>query len=154
MTAYSGVPILEFTGEFRFLSNFHPATIQLDGLIYPSVEHAYQAAKAPLIRRADVLTLSAKAAKAWGRSYHRADTRLDWENGRIPVMSRLIDLKFGDRHPDLCQALLNTGDRELVEGNWWGDTFWGKCQGLGENNLGLLLMARRSWLRDQTRKPS
>jgi predicted NAD-dependent protein-ADP-ribosyltransferase YbiA (DUF1768 family) len=39
-----------------------------------------------------------------------------------------------------------TGDEELVEGNWWNDTFWGVCNGVGENNLGKLLMKIRAEL--------
>lgn len=37
--------IAEFHGPYLFLSNFFPATVQLDGIPYPSVEHAYQTAK-------------------------------------------------------------------------------------------------------------
>lgn len=38
--------IRSFTGTHRFLSNFHPAPVLLDGVVYPTVEHAFQAAKA------------------------------------------------------------------------------------------------------------
>ena len=34
-----------FTGQYRFLSNFSPAQIRMRGMLYPTVEHAYQAAK-------------------------------------------------------------------------------------------------------------
>ncbi len=37
--------IREFKGEFRFLSNFFPSRIYHDGIEYPTVEHAFQAAK-------------------------------------------------------------------------------------------------------------
>ena len=37
--------ISSFTGDYSFLSNFHPAEVSLDDINYPSVEHAYQAAK-------------------------------------------------------------------------------------------------------------
>ena len=37
--------IFGFTGEYQFLSNFYPATVVLDDTTYPTVEHAYQAAK-------------------------------------------------------------------------------------------------------------
>lgn len=39
------LPIAQFQGEYRFLSNFAPCTVTYDGVEYPSVEHAYQAAK-------------------------------------------------------------------------------------------------------------
>ena len=37
--------ISEFQKEYRWLSNFWPCLIEFEGKIYPSVEHAYQAAK-------------------------------------------------------------------------------------------------------------
>jgi predicted NAD-dependent protein-ADP-ribosyltransferase YbiA (DUF1768 family) len=45
--------------------------------------------------------------------------------------------------------LLETGDAELVEGNWWDDTFWGVCNGVGQNNLGKILMDTRRELRER-----
>jgi hypothetical protein len=40
--------------------------------------------------------------------------------------------------------LLATGDMELIEDNDWDDTYWGVCNGAGENNLGKLLMKIRA----------
>ena len=40
-----------------------------------------------------------------------------------------------------------TEDAELIEGNWWKDTYWGICDGVGENRLGQMLM----WIRDLCR---
>lgn len=37
--------ISEFKGESRFLSNFFAVPIMYEGVEYPSVEHAFQAAK-------------------------------------------------------------------------------------------------------------
>ena len=34
-----------FEGKYRFLSNFYLSPITYEGIEYPSVEHAYQAAK-------------------------------------------------------------------------------------------------------------
>ena len=56
-------------------------------------------------------------------------------------MLELLHLKF--RHPVLKDQLLATGDVELIEGNDWGDEFWGVCCGKGSNNLGKLLMLVR-----------
>jgi hypothetical protein len=41
--------------------------------------------------------------------------------------------------------LLATEYVELIEGNNWGDTFFGVCNGEGENWLGRLLMNLRAW---------
>lgn len=37
--------IREFNGDYRWLSNFSPCNVTIDGLTYPSVEHAYQSQK-------------------------------------------------------------------------------------------------------------
>lgn len=39
--------------------------------------------------------------------------------------------------------LIATGDSQLIEGNTWGDTYWGVCRGKGQNKLGKLLMKVR-----------
>jgi len=62
-------------------------------------------------------------------------------------METLLRDKF-TRHADLRILLLDTGDRELVEGNTWDDRFWGVCEGVGENHLGRLLMKIRAELRE------
>jgi len=50
---------------------------------------------------------------------------------------------------DLRDQLLATGDAELVEGNTWGDTYWGvdSRSGKGENMLGKILMETREFLK-------
>ena len=37
--------VVDFQGEYRFLSNFYPATVVYEGITYPDSEHAYQSAK-------------------------------------------------------------------------------------------------------------
>ncbi len=70
-----------FRGEYRFLSNFHPASIVYEGHTYPSVEHAYQAAKTlELARRHEVVGLTAGRAKHWGRTLR---VRADWETVKL-----------------------------------------------------------------------
>jgi len=61
-------------------------------------------------------------------------------------MEELLFIKFGGKEPLLTRALIATGDTELIEGNDWEDTFWGVCNGMGENNLGKLLMKVRQSL--------
>ncbi len=56
-------------------------------------------------------------------------------------MLDLLRIKF--TIPTLRERLLATGDQTLIEGNTWGDTYWGVCRGVGLNNLGTLLMQVR-----------
>lgn len=72
--------------------------------------------------------------------------RPDWDLIKDKVMYEVCWLKFST-HPDLKEKLLATGDRELVEGNFWGDAYWGVYLGVGENKLGKTLMKIRSELR-------
>lgn len=134
-----------FRGEYRFLSNFHPAPIVYEAHPYPSVEHAYQAAKTlELARRPEVVGLTAGRAKQWGRTLR---VRPDWETVKLEVMRTLVREKFTTVR-DLGAALLATGQKELVELNTWGDTFWGvdARTGKGQNHLGRILMAVRAEL--------
>ena len=129
-----------FEGEYRFLSNFHPAKVYLDGVEYRSTEHAYQAAKS-LDQDERLRIKNAKSpadAKKLGR---KVKLRKDWENIKLDVMLDLLRQKF--EIPELRQLLIDTGDDELIEGNTWGDEFFGVCRGVGKNHLGRLLMQVR-----------
>lgn len=139
--------ITSFDGEHAFLSNFHPSPVTFEGTIYPTVEHAFQAAKTddPRERAAVLAQATPGGAKRLGR---RLTLRPDWDEARVPVMHVLVYEKFAN-HPDLAERLLATGDAELVEGNGWGDVFWGVCRGVGANNLGRILMQVRAQLREE-----
>lgn len=138
--------IAAFQGEFRFLSNFWPAEIEFEGQTYPTVEHAYQAAKSldPDERRRIAALPTPADAKRAGRAV--APLRGDWETVKFDVMERCVREKF-TRHADLRRRLLATGDMLLEEGNDWGDRVWGIYQGSGENRLGRILMQVRAELR-------
>lgn len=130
--------IESFDGEYRFLSNFYPVWVTLDGVSYPSVENAYQAAKFHPLHREDFKGCTAGQAKRYGK---RPGKRMEWEAVKVDVMHRLLIQKF--KQPHLRKLLLDTGDAVLIESNTWGDTFWGVCKGVGDNRLGRLLMAVR-----------
>jgi N-glycosidase YbiA len=132
--------INSFSGPHRFLSNFYPSPIIYGSIIYPTVEHAYQAAKSSdmSIRKQISLLNSPGKAKRAGQN---VTLRLDWEEVKVEIMEDLIRIKF--QNDDLYNKLLATIGEELIEGNNWGDTFWGVCDSVGENNLGKILMKIR-----------
>jgi ribA/ribD-fused uncharacterized protein len=132
-----------FWGKYRFLSNFYPALVWFEGNLYPSVEHAYQAAKSPFEETRELIrTLPTPGkAKKMGREIQ---FRKGWDDLRVGVMETILRSKFDE--VDLQTMLLSTGDAELVEQNGWGDVFWGMCGEEGENNLGKLLMKIRKEL--------
>lgn len=134
--------ITSFSGNYRFLSNFWPCTLRAsNGIVYPSSEHAYQAAKfLSLERRLAIASLATPAeAKKVGQSGY---LRPNWDLIKDKVMYKIVHAKFR-QNPDLAKLLLATGDALLIEGNTWGDTYWGVCNGVGRNKLGKLLMKIR-----------
>lgn len=136
----SGNIINSFKGQYSFLSNFYPVQVEIEGIVYPSVEHAYVAMKTMDIELRKQISLMETAGKV-KRMGRTLNIRSDWDHIKLPVMFGLLRLKF--QKPELKLLLISTGDSHLEEGNWWGDTFWGVCKGVGENNLGKLLMRVR-----------
>jgi ribA/ribD-fused uncharacterized protein len=137
--------IYGFFGDYRFLSNFHacPKGVLYKDIIYPSSEHAYMSAKSHDISYKQMVLNCGRAenAKKIGRSVKLRD---DWESVKLDVMYEVVSRKFS-RDSDLMAQLLNTGDKNLVEMNWWGDRFWGvDANKNGENNLGKILVSVRN----------
>ncbi len=132
----------KFDGKYRFLSNFFPSVVSLDGFPFPTVEHAYQAAKTKDMGERAVIRLQSSPAKA-----KKLGSKLTlipgWDLYKLGIMERLVRDKFFN-HKELATLLIATGEEELVEGNWWGDKYWGVCNGEGENHLGKILMKVRN----------
>jgi len=137
-----------FFGDFRWLSNFWLAEVVYDGASYPCTEAAYQAAKTTDLNLRQQFQVGSgvtgRKAKVLG---YKLLLRSDWEDVKLQVMYDVCWDKF-TRHEDLRELLLMTGDAHLEEMNTWGDTFWGVCDGVGENHLGRILMRIREGLRD------
>ena len=137
--------ITDFRGDYRWLSNFHLVDVEWQGDVYPSTEHAYQAAKTedPEERRKIREARTCGKAKRLGQKVTMSPT---WQaNERIcklATMKGLTRKKF--ENPGLREKLILTGRQHLVEGNSWRDTFWGVCEGEGENHLGRILMDIRA----------
>ena len=143
--------ITEFRGEYRFLSSFWPCEISHAGMVFPSVENAFQAAKC--LHQEDMkkfIHITPGAAKRKGR---KVVIRKGWDEIKRTVMANLLIQKFS--YPELQELLLATEEEELEEGNTWGDTYWGVVYGPsysyrigGENHLGKLLMEIRGRLKN------
>ena len=132
----------DFRGKYYFLSNFYSADVEYLGIIYKNNEAAFQSQK-DISRSIEFANLSASDAKRLGR---RVKLSSDWELVRDNIMEEIVRAKF-IQHDSLKDALLSTGDEVLIEGNTWGDTYWGKCNGVGKNKLGKILMEIRTELK-------
>lgn len=83
--------ISRFVGEHFFLSNFYNCDVKFDGVVYPSAEHAFQAAKcANLKQRESILNVKTPAhAKSLGRQIH---LKSNWNSERLNVMEKIVIL--------------------------------------------------------------
>lgn len=141
-------PIREFKGAYDFLSNFYEQDLIFEGEIYPTAEHAFQACKTddPREKWAIRLQETPGKAKRYGRN---VELRGDWESVKADCMFQVLKAKF--KVPSLREKLLATEDAELIEGNAWGDHYWGKVKyknkWVGQNMLGKLLMILRDDIR-------
>ena len=134
--------INSFRGNYDFLSNFYNAPVTYNGVRFRNNEAAFQAQK-DTNRAHEFTNLTGADAKRLGR---HVNLRSDWNSVRIRIMTDIVRAKF-TQNGDLKQRLLATGNEDLIEGNTWHDTFWGVCNGQGQNNLGRILMQIRSELR-------
>ena len=128
--------IKEFRDEYRWLSNF-----------IGGVEQKYQAAKCKHEEDAQkILRMKPGEAKRAGR---KVEMRENWEEIKLTVMEDLLRSKFNSE--PFRTNLIKTGNMEIIEGNTWGDKFWGVDlqSGIGENHLGKLIMKIRSELQQQ-----
>lgn len=136
----------KFRGKYWFLSNFYESSIEDENITYPTVEHYFQAQKT--LNREEKLKIAKATKPAKAKKIGRqVNLRKDWEDIKLQVMEKALRLKF--QNPDLRKKLIATGDEELVEGNQWGDRYWGVCNGSGKNKLGKLLMKIRKELQEE-----
>ena len=144
--------ISSFDKEYAFLSNFYICPVEYEGVVYPSAEAAFQAAKTldPAIRD-EFSILSPSQAKRKGR---HLELRPHWEEIKRNVMLSIVRNKF-KQNKDLAAKLLETDPEYLEEGNTWHDNTWGVCKcsrcqardQVGLNWLGKALMKVREELR-------
>src|SRR3984957_2809226 len=126
-----------FRGVYDFLSNFYSSKLVYDDWEYPTAEHAYQAAKCVHVEDLDAIR-EAKMPSEAKKIGNIIEMRSDWElilqdrPVKVQVMEEVLHAKFEDLN--LRQRLLDTGDAQLIEGNYWNDRFWGQCPlGTGKN---------------------
>ena len=150
MTGGGGGPIRKetaitsFRGKYAFLSNFCAAEVTYDGMVYPTSEAAFQAAKC-LDKEERIPFTETKNPAAVKRMGRQVKLRPDWEYVKVGIMEKIVRAKFTE-HPELAEQLVATGELPILEGNGWHDTFWGvdAATGRGENHLGRILMKVRA----------
>ena len=138
------------TDVFGEFSNFYSSPIELDGRVWPTIEHYYQAQKF-ISNETHVHNVLQSPTPIQALLYsrkHRSAIRSDWEQVKNEVMLRACMAKF-EQHLWLQVLLLSTGNRQLVE-HTKKDVYWGDGgDGSGRNQLGITLMQVRDNLRDK-----
>lgn len=136
-------------GDYGPFSNFSRHIVRLDGKIWPTSEHYFQAMKF------EGTSIESKVRKASGPGEaarlgrdRSNPLRKDWESVKGNVMRKAVYAKF-TQHDDLRKLLLSTGDKKLVE-HTERDSYWGDGgDGSGKNMLGVILMETRTRIRGE-----
>lgn len=142
----SAVYFYSLGDDFGDFSNFASYPIKLDGRVWPTSEHYFQAQKFKdkKLRECVRKAKSPGEAARLGRS-RKNPLRRDWDSARLNVMRKAVRAKF-QQHQELAALLLSTGDAKLVE-HTENDDFWGDGgDGSGKNWLGRILMEIRGEL--------
>lgn len=146
-----------FRGEYDWLSNFYMRPISVGGVPLKSNEHFYHSCRTVNPQEVKFILDAPTAYEAKKRS-RTVTTRSNWHAINVGAMAIGLWYKF-TYNLDLQGKLLLTGDKVLIEGNWWHDNFWGDCKfgrgfvGVcercqfikGQNKLGKLHMQLRSY---------
>ncbi len=136
----------KFEDDYSFLSNFEPVRVVWGDRAYGSSEAAYQSAKTlDMSVRDEFVNITPGDSKKLGRM---VTLRPDWETIKDSIMYEIVYAKFSGNQ-ELRRKLICTGHKELIEGNDWGDKYWGVFKGKGKNKLGLTLMRVRTILREE-----
>jgi predicted NAD-dependent protein-ADP-ribosyltransferase YbiA (DUF1768 family) len=165
---------IEFKGDKKFLSNMFETEIEFkhipeikhlfdnkyfDNKLYKSSEHIYMSMKSENKKWHKILQFIDKPTKTKTLAsillvpfnnilvegqFH---IRKDFDNLKYDIMRRIIYLKFL-QNKELSDKLINL-DGLIEERNCWNDIYWGTCDGIGENNLGKILMEVRDYLKSK-----
>jgi ribA/ribD-fused uncharacterized protein len=128
------------------LSSYSKFSFHLDDADWPSSEHYYQAMKfedADIREQVRLASDPAQAEKIAKK--HKKQIRKDWDKIKETVMTRGTYIKCRT-HGEVAKALLETGDKTIVENSQF-DYYWG-CgrDGRGTNTYGKILMDVRAKL--------
>lgn len=135
-----------FLDGWYVFDNFAPFQIEWRGKLYPTAEHAYQAAHfletKPELAEKVRQCRSPREASDFAND-NKAHDDPEWKEKKLSIMQEIVRAKL-EQHPFIHKTLLDSGEMEIIEMNdddeYWG---WGKNHD-GQNNLGKIWMSLRS----------
>lgn len=136
--------VLFYENEFYPFSNFSSFQIEWKGKLWPTSEHVYHSEKFEDEETKEKIRNMSSAHEALKFAEANKDKRrADWENVRLGIMKEILRAKVA-QHAYVKKKLIDSGDRELIEGSW-RDDFWGwGPKKDGANHLGKLWMEIRN----------
>ena len=140
-----------YTREFYCLDNFSSFQIEYNGVLYTTVEEAYQALgfidSAPEVYEKILNLRSAHEAKIIAHEF-KEQRRPDWESIKVGIMEELLRAKLY-QHPYVRKKLLETKNYPLVEDSPSYNFYGCGSDRSGENTLGKLWEKLRTDLQAQ-----
>lgn len=133
----------------QFFSAFSAHPIIYRDVPYKTIEHAYHAQRYIDPKIVQDIVDNPTPEGAWEVSQkYKSQQISDFNERKLAVMEELFRVKL-DQHPDVRQALLDSGDALIVKhepkDSWWGDG----PDGSGRNEMGKLWMRLRDELRNE-----
>jgi ribA/ribD-fused uncharacterized protein len=147
---HAETPINFLETRFHDLSPFSAHEVEIDGVVYKTAEHAYQALRVISEARQDILNASSPMG-AWRLGQKcKEQGKLVANFDKLALMEKIFRAKL-TQHGDVAEVLKMTEERELLKVHDV-DYYWGTgADGAGENQMGKLWMKLRSELNYNTR---
>ncbi|NCN52482.1 NADAR family protein [Candidatus Parcubacteria bacterium] len=128
--------------RFHYLAPFSAHEIEIDGVIYKTAEHAYQALRViPEARHRIIAARSPLDAWREGQKCkENNEVLLDYDKDAL--MEQIFRAKL-KQHDDVKQVLIESGERGLLKLHG-SDYYWGTgADGSGKNRMGKIWMKLR-----------
>lgn len=139
-----------FLDGWYVFDNFAPCQVEWRGVLYPTSEHAYQAAHFfdtnPALAEQARVCRSPRLASDFANQ-HKAEEDPNWDDKKVAIMGEIVRCKLA-QHDLVRETLIASGDRYIVEMND-DDSFWGwGSDHAGRNELGKIWMRLREELQN------
>jgi ribA/ribD-fused uncharacterized protein len=138
---------------YIYFSPYTAHAIELNGIVYPTVEHAYQCQRYLDSKIISEIVAARSPVKAWeisSKYKHLQIPEFRKNEHKLMIMKKLMQLKL-EQHEEVKKALLDTADLQIVKHIVTyppGDGFWDDgVDGKGENHIGKIWMCIRNELK-------
>jgi ribA/ribD-fused uncharacterized protein len=138
-------PINFVESRWHYLSPFSAHEVEIDGMIYKTAEHAYQALRMKAEAQEKIRN-AASPLEAWRLAQEaKKKGSLDESVDKDELMEKIFRAKLA-QHSDIMDILKESCERELLK-VYDTDYYWGTgTDGSGQNKMGKLWMKLRNEL--------